>query len=126
MGAVVEIWFESLIPFLLKDSHIVQWFTSRYPYERVLFLAFNDDMFHSLLPLLLPSFIALCGYPLVKMELEIQTRFLPRLRFFQDTIISDNIFGLNIWFSLTFNIFSGGQDDYNTSTIQIPDSDSDS
>ena len=26
MGAVVEIWFESLIPFLLKDSHIVQWF----------------------------------------------------------------------------------------------------
>ena len=24
MGAVVEIWFESLIPFLLKDSHIVQ------------------------------------------------------------------------------------------------------
>ena len=23
MGAVVEIWFESLIPFLLKDSHIV-------------------------------------------------------------------------------------------------------
>ena len=25
MGAVVEIWFESLIPFLLKDSHIVQW-----------------------------------------------------------------------------------------------------
>ena len=67
-----------------------------------------------------------CGYHLVKMELEIQTRFLPRLRFFQDTIISDNIFGLNIWFSLTFNIFSGGQDDYNTSTIQIPDSDSDS
>ena len=26
MGAVVEIWFEYLIPFLLKDSHIVQWF----------------------------------------------------------------------------------------------------
>ena len=25
MGAVVEIWFESLIPFLLKDSHIVHW-----------------------------------------------------------------------------------------------------
>ena len=25
MGAVVEIWFESLIPFLLKDCHIVQW-----------------------------------------------------------------------------------------------------
>ena len=25
MGAVVEIWFESLNPFLLKDSHIVQW-----------------------------------------------------------------------------------------------------
>ena len=24
MGAVVEIWFKSLIPFLLKDSHIVQ------------------------------------------------------------------------------------------------------
>ena len=24
MGAVVEIWFESLISFLLKDSHIVQ------------------------------------------------------------------------------------------------------
>ena len=23
MGAVVEIWFEYLIPFLLKDSHIV-------------------------------------------------------------------------------------------------------
>ena len=27
MGAVVEIWFESLIPFLLKDSHIVQCMT---------------------------------------------------------------------------------------------------
>ena len=25
MGAVVKIWFESLIPFLLKDSHIVHW-----------------------------------------------------------------------------------------------------
>ena len=25
MRAVVEIWFESLIPFLLKDSHIVHW-----------------------------------------------------------------------------------------------------
>ena len=25
MGAVVEIWFEYLIPFLLKDSHIVHW-----------------------------------------------------------------------------------------------------
>ena len=25
MGAVAEIWFKSLIPFLLKDSHIVQW-----------------------------------------------------------------------------------------------------
>ena len=45
---------------------------------------------------------ALCGYPLVKMELDIQTRFLPRLPFFQDTIISDNTFGLNIWFSFTF------------------------
>ena len=29
MGAVVEIWFESLIPFLLKDSHIVQWLNVR-------------------------------------------------------------------------------------------------
>ena len=66
--------------------------------------------------------IALCGYPLVKMELEIQTRFLPRLPFFQDTIISDNTFGMNIWFSFTFNIFSG-QDDY---SIFYPDSDSDS
>jgi len=28
MGAVVEIWFEYLIPFLLKDSHIVQWLTT--------------------------------------------------------------------------------------------------
>ena len=35
MGAVVEIWFESLIPFLLKDSHIVHSFnppTSSKPY----------------------------------------------------------------------------------------------
>ena len=64
------------------------------------------------------TFNALCGYPLVKMELEIQTRFLPRLPFFQDTIISDNTFGMNIWFSFTFNIFSG-QDDYSTSSIQI-------
>ena len=29
MWAVVEIWFESLIPFLLKDSHIVQCWTLR-------------------------------------------------------------------------------------------------
>ena len=32
---------------------------------------------------------ALCGYPLVKMELEIQTRFLPRLPFSCNSIISD-------------------------------------
>ena len=25
MGAVVEIWLESLIPFLQRDSRIVQW-----------------------------------------------------------------------------------------------------
>ena len=31
MGAVVEIWFESLIPFLLKDSHIVHWLPSHSP-----------------------------------------------------------------------------------------------
>ena len=35
--------------------------------------------------------IALCGYPLVKMELEIQTRFLPRLQFSSNSIISDKI-----------------------------------
>ena len=29
MGAVVEIWFESLIPFLLKDSHIVHWLAKK-------------------------------------------------------------------------------------------------
>ena len=57
---------------------------------------------HSIVSPELGNFIALCGYPLVKMELEIQTRFLPRLPFFQDTIISDNTFGLNIWFSFTF------------------------
>ena len=35
--------------------------------------------------------IALCGYPLVKMELEIQTRFLPQLPFSCNSIISDKI-----------------------------------
>ena len=37
------------------------------------------------------SNIALCGYPLVKMELEIQTKFLPRLPFSCNSIISDKI-----------------------------------
>ena len=57
------------------------------------------------------------------MELDIQTRVLPRLPFFQDTIISDNIFGLNIWFSFTFNIFSGPRW---LQHINYSDSDSDS
>ena len=34
---------------------------------------------------------ALCGYPLVKMELEIQTRFLPQLPFSCNSIISGKI-----------------------------------
>ena len=35
MGAVVEIWFESLIPFLLKDSHIVHSAVSEKKQEHV-------------------------------------------------------------------------------------------
>ena len=45
---------------------------------------------------------ALCGYPLVKMELEIQTRFLPRLPFSCNSIISDKIWRK---MSLSFSIF---------------------
>ena len=46
--------------------------------------------------------IALCGYPLVKMELEIQTRFLPRLPFSCNSIISDKIWRK---MSLSLSIF---------------------
>ena len=45
---------------------------------------------------------ALCGYPLVKMELEIQTRFLPRLPFSCNSIISDKIWRK---MSLSLSIF---------------------
>ena len=48
------------------------------------------------------SIIALCGYPLVKMELEIQTRFLPRLPFSCNSIISDKIWRK---MSLSLSIF---------------------
>ena len=43
-----------------------------------------------------------CGYHLVKMELEIQTRFLPRLPFFCNSIISDKIWRK---MSLSLSIF---------------------
>ena len=49
-----------------------------------------------------PATIALCGYPLVKMELEIQTRFLPRLPFSCNSIISDKIWRK---MSLSLSIF---------------------
>ena len=45
---------------------------------------------------------ALCGYPLVKMELDIQTRFLPRLPFSCNSIISDKIWRK---MSLSLSIF---------------------
>ena len=46
--------------------------------------------------------IALCGYPLVKMELDIQTRFQPRLPFSCNSIISDKIWRK---MSLSLSIF---------------------
>ena len=57
-------------------------------------------------PLWCPN--ALCGYPLVKMELDIQTRFLPRLPFSCNSIISDKIWrkmslSLSIFFSFASN-----------------------
>ena len=49
MGAVVEIWFESLIPFLLKDSHIVQWCTMCFFLTFLLYAEKeNENHFHFL------------------------------------------------------------------------------
>ena len=70
----------------------------------MLFLAPNSDQsFDRLLcQVSEPRFNALCGYPLVKMELDIQTRFLPRLPFSCNSIISDKIWRK---MSLSLSIF---------------------
>ena len=74
--------------------------------------------------------IALCGYPLVKMELEIQTRFLPRLPFSCNSIISDKIWwkmslSLSIFFSFASNfpckiLWDNKNIDANIFIFQIP------
>ena len=46
MGAVVEIWFESLIPFLLKDSHIVHCYTFFYTFQVAAIDDFDGDDDH--------------------------------------------------------------------------------
>ena len=75
-------------------------------------------------------FIALCGYPLVKMELEIQTRFLPRLPFSCNSIISDKIWrkmslSLSVFFSFASNfpckiLWDNKNIDANILIFQIP------
>ena len=42
MGAVVEIWFEYLIPFLLKDSHIVQCLLSRKTSDKNVYIILRE------------------------------------------------------------------------------------